>query len=349
MTNIEKLEASLGKMLSKENIIYFLTYDSKNNPRASVKYIHDMALVLKQNGYIAKLLVEDMNFVGVESWLGDTYKDIEIVSIKDDKVEIGVEDILVVPEHYSNTLPQLADIRAVKVMLIQQKEYIFETLSIGSRWKDFGFDKCIATTRKTKDYINEYFPEALVHLCPPFIGDNFIPSTLPIKPFIAISSRDRLQHRKLISEFYLKYPSLRWITFRDMVQMTYEEFSDALRECMVSVWMDDESTFGTFPLESMKSNVPVVGKIPYTEPDWLDENGMWTYDGNKIVDLLATYVIAWLDGIVLTDEVRDKMRETLLPYTKELFEQNTLSIFNSLTTIRQDSIKSAIAKFKTEE
>ena len=349
MSNIEKLETSLGKMLSKENVIYFLTYDSKNNPRASVKYIHDMALVLKENGYNAKLLVEDKNFVGVESWLGDTYKDIEIVSIKDDKVEIGVEDILVVPEHYSNTLPQLAEIRAVKVMLIQQKEYIFETLSIGSRWKDFGFDKCIATTQKTKEYINEYFPEALVHLCPPFIGDNFSPSSLPIKPYIAISSRDRLQHRKLISEFYLKYPSLRWVTFRDMVQMTYEEFSEALKECMVSLWIDDESTFGTFPLESMKSNVPVVGKIPYTEPDWLDENGMWTYDNNKLVDLLATYVIAWLDGIVLTDEVRDKMKETLLPYSKELFVQNTLSIFNSLTTIRQDSIKSAITKFKTEE
>lgn len=349
MSNIEKLEASLGKMLSKENVIYFLTYDSKNNPRASVKYIHDMALVLKENGYNAKLLVEDKNFVGVESWLGDKYKDIEIVSIKDDKVEIGVEDILVVPEHYSNTLPQLAEIRAVKVMLIQQKEYIFETLSIGSRWKDFGFDKCIATTQKTKEYINEYFPEALVHLCPPFIGDNFSPSPLPIKPYIAISSRDRLQHRKIISEFYLKYPSLRWITFRDMVQMTYDEFSEALKECMVSLWIDDESTFGTFPLESMKSNVPVVGKIPYTEPDWLDENGMWTYDNNKLVDLLATYVIAWLDGIVLTDEVRDKMKETLLPYSKELFVQNTLSIFNSLTTIRQDSIKSAIAKFKTEE
>jgi hypothetical protein len=349
MNNIEQLEISLGKMLSKENVIYFLTYDSKNNPRASVKYIHDMALVLKENGYNAKLLVEDKNFVGVESWLGDKYKDIEIVSIKDDKVEIRVEDILIVPEHYSNTLPQLSEIRAVKVMLIQQKEYIFETLSIGSRWKDFGFDKCITTTQKTKEYINEYFPEALVHVCPPFIGDNFSPSPLPIKPYIAISSRDRLQHRKLISEFYLKYPSLRWITFRDMVQMTYDEFSEALKECMVSLWIDDESTFGTFPLESMKSNVPVVGKIPYTEPDWLDENGMWTYDNNKLVDILATYVIAWLDGIVLTDEVRDKMKETLLPYSKEIFVQNTLSIFNSLTTIRQDSIKSAIAKFKTEE
>ena len=65
---------------------------------------------------------------------------------------------------------------------------------------------------------------------------------------------------KIISEFYLNYPQLRWITFRDMVQMTYEEFSDALKECIASVWIDDESTFGTFPLESMKCEVPVIGK-----------------------------------------------------------------------------------------
>ena len=67
--------------------------------------------------------------------------------------------------------------------------------------------------------------------------------------------------------------------------MGYDEFATALKECMVSLWVDDESTFGTFPLESMKCGVPVVGKIPDTEPDWLSENGMWTYDGNKLVEL----------------------------------------------------------------
>jgi glycosyltransferase involved in cell wall biosynthesis len=349
MSNIEKLESSLKRIEDGENVIYFLTYDTKNNPRAAIKNIYDMALALNENGYKAKILVEDKTYGGVESWLGETYKGVEIVSIKDDNIEIKVEDVIVVPEHYSNVLPQLANVRAVKVMLVQQKDYIFETLSIGSRWSDFGFDKCITTSESTKKYISEYFPETLTYLVPPFIGDNFKPTDKVVKPYIAISCRDRLIHRKLISEFYLKFPHLRWVTFRDMVQMTYEEFSDNLKECMVSVWVDDENTFGTFPLESMKSGVPVVGKIPNIEPDWLSDNGMWTYELNKITELLGTYVLAWLEGVELTDEVKEVMKNTILPYSKETHTSNTTSIFGSLISIRTESIKNALEKFKTEE
>ena len=348
MSNIEKLESSLGRIQNKENVIYFLTYDTKNNPRAAVKNIYDMALELIDNGYDAKILVEDSTYTGVESWLGEEYKKIPVVSIKEDKIELKVEDVIVVPEYYSNVLPQLANVKSVKVMLVQQKDYIFETLSIGSRWSDYGFDKCITTTESSKKYILDYFPESLVHLIPPFIGDNFVPTDKPQKPYIAISCRDRLQHRKLISEFYLKFPQLRWVTFRDMVQMTYDEFADGLKECFVSVWIDDESTFGTFPLESMKCGVPVVGKIPNTEPDWLNENGMWTYDINKLVEILGTYVLAWLEGIDLTSEVKEKMKSTALPYTKEAHETSTLAIFNSLISIRTESIKNALEKIKTE-
>jgi hypothetical protein len=131
--------------------------------------------------------------------------------------------------------------------------------------------------------------------------------------------------------------------------VTYSEFSDALKECVVSVWIDDESTFGTFPLESMKCGVPVVGKIPSTEPDWLDENGMWTYDENKIVEILGTYVLAWLDGIELTQEVKDKMRDTLLPYSSSITENNILSVFDSFKNKRVESIKNAVEKLKLEE
>ena len=349
MSNLEKLESSLSRIDNNENVIYFLTYDTKHNARAAVKNIYDMALTLKENGRTVKILVEDKTYGGVEEWLGDKYNDIEVVAIKEDKVEIKVEDVIVVPEYYSNVLPQLANIKSVKVVLVQQKDYIFETLPIGSRWSDYGFDKCITTTNSSKKYISEYFPESLVHLIPPFIGDNFGPSDKPTKPYVAISCRDRLIHRKFISEFYIKYPQLRWITFRDMVQMSYDEFADNLKECMVSVWVDDESTFGTFPLESMKCGVPVVGKIPNTEPDWLSENGLWTYDINKLVEILGTFILAWLEGVELTSEVKEKMRETVLPYNKETHNNNTLAIFNSLISIRKDSIKNALEKLKTEE
>lgn len=347
-TTIDILESALDRLEKNESVIYFLVYDTKNNARAAIKYIYDMALVLKEHGYNSKILVEEKGYSGVKEWLDDTYDILPLVTIKEDKVEIKIDDIVIVPEQYSNILPQLSNVKCTKLMLVQQKEYMFETLAIGSRWSNFGFDKCITTTESAKKYIMEYFPESLVYIIPPFIGDNFSPNQSPTKPFIAISCRDRVQHRKIISEFYLKFPQLRWITFRDMVQMSYEEFSNALKECMVSVWIDDDSTFGTFPLESMKCGVPVVGKIPSTDPDWLSENGFWTYDENKVVELLGTYVLAWIEGVELQDEVKEKMTQTVLPYTKQVHNEITLSIFNTLISQRIEIIKNNLEKLKTE-
>ena len=113
--------------------------------------------------------------------------------------------------------------------------------------------------------------------------------------------------------------------------------------------MDDDSTFGTFPLESMKCEVPVIGKIPTTEPEWLSENGIWTYDLNKIVELLGTYVLAWLEGVTITDEVKEKMRETLIPYDSDIIDNNVTSIFNSLKEGRLNVLSEALDKLKQEE
>ena len=347
--NIEKLETALSNLNTNKNVIYFLVYDTRNNARASVKHIYDMALTLKESGFQTKLLVEDKTYGGVSGWLGEKYDSLEVVTIKDDRVEIKIEDVIVVPEYYSNVLENLANIRCVKVMLVQQKEYIFETLPIGSRWSDFGFDRAITTTETSKKYINELFNETLVHIIPPMVGEQFLPSEKSQKPIVAISCKDRSINKKIISEFYIKNPHLRWITFRDMVQMSYDEFATNLKECMVSIWIDDDSTFGTFPLESIKCNVPVIGRIPKNEPDWLSENGMWTYDESKIVEILSTYVLAWLDGVELTDEVKQKMKETLLPYDSEITKTNIVNIFNSFKNKRIEAIEKALEKVKQEE
>ena len=90
--NIELIESALNRLESNQNSIYFLVYDTKNNPRASVKYIYDLALTLKENGFNSKILVEDKTYIGVEDWLGETYKDLEIVSIKDDNININIDD-----------------------------------------------------------------------------------------------------------------------------------------------------------------------------------------------------------------------------------------------------------------
>ena len=347
--NIQNLENAFGRLENNQHKVYFLTYDTKNNARAAIKYIYDTVQTLRNEGIDAKILVEDKNYSGVNVWLGDRFKDIPVVTIKEDQVQMGIDDILVVPEYYSNVLEQLANVKCTKVMLIQQTEYIFETLPVGSRWSDYGFDKVITTTETSKKYIQSIFPESLVYINPPKIGEIFTSSDKPTKPFISISARDRGQHRRVISEFYLRYPQLRWMTFKDMVQMNYEEFAEQLKECVCSVWLDDESTFGTFPLESMKCGVPVIGKIPSREPEWLGENGMWTYDLNKVVEMIGTYVLAWLEGVTINDEVKDKMKETLLPYSDDIIDKNVISIFNSLKNSRMKGIEEALDKLKQEQ
>jgi len=346
--NIEKLESAFNRLENNQYKIYFLTYDTKNNARAAVKYIYDTVLTLREEGLDAHILVEDKAYIGVESWMGDKYKDLPIVTIKEDQIEMGIDDVIVVPEYYSNVLEQLKDVKCTKVMLVQQTEYIFETLQVGSSWSDYGFDKVITTTKSSKQYIQTVFPESIIYINPPKISDIFKPTESLTKPFIAISARDRGQHRRVISEFYLRYPQLRWVTFKDMVQMSHEEFAKQLQECICSVWLDDDSTFGTFPLESMKCQVPVIGKIPTTEPEWLSENGLWTYDLNKIVELLGTYVLAWLEGVTINDEVKSKMSETLIPYSADIIDSNVISIFNSLKNSRIKTIENGLTNLKSK-
>ena len=344
--NTEILTNAFEKIEEKLNKYYFLVYDTKGNPRAAIKYIYDTALVLKNNGYNVFLLSEDKSYIGEKYWLGDEYDKLEILSIKEDNVKINIEDVLVIPEYYSNALPQLANIKAIKVMLVQQKDYVFETLTIGSKWFDFGIDKAITTTKNCKEYLLSIFKESIVYVNPPYIGDNFHPSKDPKKPYIAISMKDRSLQRKVISEFYIKYPNLRWISFKDMVGLSYTEFSDSLRECAVSIWADVESTFGTFPLESIKSNVPVISLVPNNSTEWIENNTcIWVENRDDLSTILGNYMNQWVNG----NDFNELVPVTApLQYNKETFETSVLSIFSSILRIRVESIKNLIEKINTQ-
>jgi hypothetical protein len=134
-----------------------------------------------------------------------------------------------------------------------------------------------------------------------------------------------------------------------MVQLSYEEFAVALQDCMVSLWVDDESTFGTFPIESMKSGVTVVGKIPRLEPDWLGDNGMWSYDTDKLVDILGSYVAAWVDGVELNEEAKEAIKTTISSYDNETIKNNIVSVFNSFKNTKIEAIKKGLEKLKQIE
>ena len=49
---ITKLERSIQNMKDKSSRIYFVVQDTKGNAKASIKYIYQMAMALKNGGFI---------------------------------------------------------------------------------------------------------------------------------------------------------------------------------------------------------------------------------------------------------------------------------------------------------
>jgi len=187
-------------------------------------------------------------------------------------------------------------------------------------------------------------------ILPPVISDDFKPNKLPAKPIISIHSRDQRDTVNLIKAFYLKYPQYRWVTLRDLRGLSKNEFAEKLSESFVSVWIDETSSYGTFPLESMKSNVPVIGLVPNVLPSWINEdNGIWVNNKTHILDVIADHLQNWLEDNI-SEEFHGKIKSTVetLP-TKEDFETQAVSLFDDYFSIRLTSFEEQISKLQTIE
>jgi hypothetical protein len=54
-----KIETSLTNLKEKKSRIYFVVQDTKGNARASVKFIYDIAMALKDDGFNSIILQEN--------------------------------------------------------------------------------------------------------------------------------------------------------------------------------------------------------------------------------------------------------------------------------------------------
>lgn len=347
--NYEKLERSINNMKEKLSRIYFMVQDTKGNAKASIKYIYHMALTLKNNGYNAIILHEKPEYFGVSSWLGDEYMTrLEHRSIEGTSLEISPDDLIIIPEIYGFVMDQITKLPCGKIVLSQAYDHIFETLQPGQSWPQLGFYKCITTSNKQKELIESVMRNVSVDVVEPFISDTFQKNKFPPKTIVNIHTRDHRDTTNLIKAFYVKFPQYRWITFRDLRGLTENEFAEAMKDSFVSIWIDQSSSYGTFPLESMKMGIPVLGLVPDIVPTWMNEdNGLWVNNKTIIVDILSDMIQNWLEDN-LNPELFDNMDKTVeqLP-SQEKFEEETVNLFSKIFEVRITSFEDQLSKFET--
>jgi hypothetical protein len=347
--NHEKLEKSINNMKEKLSRIYFMVQDTKGNAKASVKYIYHMALTLKNAGYNAIILHEKPEYFGVSSWLGEEYMTkLEHRSIEGTSLEISPEDLIIIPEIYGFVMEQITKLPCGKIVLSQAFDHMFETLQPGQSWPQLGFFKCITTSNKQKELIESTMRSVSVDVIEPFISEEFQKSEFPAKTIVNIHTREHRDTTNLIKAFYIKFPQYRWITFRDLRGLSESEFAQAMKESFVSIWVDQSSSYGTFPLESIKMGIPVIGLVPDIVPSWMSEdNGLWLNNKTLIVDVLSDFIQNWLEDN-LNPQLFEQMDKTIenIPNTSK-FEEDTLSLFDKIFTTRLTSFEDQLSKYET--
>jgi hypothetical protein len=347
LEKIEKIEKSVENLKSKNVRIYFLVQDTKGNPKASVKYIYDTALLLKNNGYNSIIIHESNDYKGVSEWIDNRYEEIPHQSIEGQNLAISPEDFIVIPEIYGHVMDQLKNFPCGKIVLCQAYDHMLETLAPGVSWAQYGFLKVITTTENQKKYLSDIMRGCTFDVITPKIDPVFTKKEKPAKPVISIHTREPRDTAKIIKSFYLKYPQYRWITFRDMRGIKMDDFSKFLKESYVSVWVDVESGFGTYPLESMACGTPVIGKVPSLKPEWMDENnGVWTYEFNEIIDVIANFTQNWLEDNI-TDSLYENIKATAEIYsTNSNYESQLLTTFEGYIEKRKLSFEEQLEKIK---
>ena len=126
---IEKVKTALNNLQNKKSKFLFCVPESQN-PSASVYEIYFHASVVKKMGYEVIVLPEKGDYVAPK-WIEKELTDHKHIPLTDPKLTVSPEDILIIPEVYSNVMEQTKNLPCVRIGLLQSVDYMINSLIPG--------------------------------------------------------------------------------------------------------------------------------------------------------------------------------------------------------------------------
>jgi glycosyltransferase involved in cell wall biosynthesis len=100
----------------------------------------------------------------------------------------------------------------------------------------------------------------------------------------------------------------------------------------------------------MACGTPVIGKVPNMKPEWMsDGNGVWTYESNNMVDIIAEYTQNWLEDNISESLYQTGIDTAKAYQDKDSFESEVTTSFDSYLTTRLEAFQTQLDKLKVEE
>ena len=152
---IEKIKVSLNNALNKKSKFLFCVPES-NTPAASIYEIYFHATVVKNLGYEVIILTEKGDYI-IPNWIEKELTNLNHVPMSDSKINVGPEDVMIIPEIYSNVMEQTKNLPCVRIGLLQSIDYMINALIPGSDWRSFGIDNIITTSETLKELVEIFY------------------------------------------------------------------------------------------------------------------------------------------------------------------------------------------------
>ncbi len=363
---IQKIRVSLDRLANKKSKFIFCVPESQS-PAASIYEIYFQATVVKNMGYEVIVMVEKGDYVA-PTWIEKELTDHKHMAMTDPKLTVGPEDIMVIPEVYSNIMEQTKNLPCLRIGLLQSVDYMMNALIPGTDWTAFGVRDIITTSQTLKEWLYTYYGQKFnVQHYNIGIPEYFEKSNIPQKPIISVIGRNPNEISKFVKLFFTKYPQYSWVTFDPMVTkskppqpMRRVDFAKRLQNNFAAVWIDRISSFGTFPLECMKSGVIPICFKPDITPEYMierDENGaplkivdgggVWTENYYDLPILAGEVLIKFLDDNI-SPELYEKMDKIAEKYTQENAEKMLVEIYQGFINRRIELFKTALPEYVVE-
>lgn len=362
LEKIEKIKVSLDKLINKKSKFLFVVPESQS-PVASVYEMYFHASVVKNLGYEVIIMVEKGDYVP-PVWIEKELTDHKHMSMTDPKLTVGPEDVMVIPEVYSNVMEQTKNLPCLRVGLLQSVDYMTSSLIPGTDWTSFGIHDVITTSQTLKEWLETFYGLGKFDIKTYNIGipEYFERTDVPQKPVISVIGRNANEISKFVKLFFSKYPQYNWVTFDPMVTkskppqpMRRVDFAKRLQGNFAAIWIDRIASFGTFPLECMKSGTIPICLKPDIMPEYMierDENGVgikavegagvWTENYYDLPVLAGDVLIKFLDDNISPD-LYDAMEKVASKYNQTDSETRLIEIYTELTNKRISLFENALA------
>jgi hypothetical protein len=240
---------------------------------------------------------------------------------------------------------------------------MINSLIPGTDWRSFNINDVITTSLTLKEWFETFYGKNRFNIKTYNVGipSYFEKSKSPQKPIISVIGRNPNEISKFVKLFFSRYPQYSWVTFDPMLTkskppqtMRRVDFAKRLRENFAAVWIDRISSFGTFPLECMKSGTIPICMKPDIMPEFMLERdekgnvvkvveggGVWTDNYYDLPVLTSEVLVKFLDDSI-TPSIYESMDKIAFKFTQEESEKNLVEIYQGFIEQRIAMLQNAI-------